>query len=227
MLDYFGKLEIRKRPTKPKEFFPRTLKEKVRRLPMRKSAIVGTVGVFLVCLACCGEEPAGKAAKPEKPVVVPVKPVREAKVLDKEELMRFLPKAPKGWKASKPVGSTQRMGPLAYTKVSRSFTKGTQRIQFILDDLGTINPYFSMKEEPKIKEEKTEDGYRKKLMLGKVAAQEVFDGKKKESLIFVVFEKRVQLNVVGTGVEDNSVAVGLAKSINFEELKKTLEEKSK
>lgn len=190
--------------------------------------VIAAMALCVVGLKCLAEEAVAPPAKPEKPAAVPGLPAAEAKVLDKEVLLPFVPKAPKGWKAPKPLATTQRLGPVANTRISQWFTKGAQRVNLILEDLGTNNPYFAMKEPVfAIKEEKTEQGYKKKVMLGKVAAQEVFDKAKKEGFVFTVLEKRIQLYVAGTGMEDNKVVVELAKKVKLEELKKVLKEKSK
>ena len=191
--------------------------------------ILAVIGLCLGSLWCTGEEAAKPEppVKPGEPVVMPAKVPAKAQVVDWKELVRFVPKPAEGWKVAKPIGSTQRMGPFAVSRVSRMFTKGTERIEFRMEDLGTNNPYFFMKEPWKIVEKKTEDSYTKKLMLGKVAAEESYYESKKAGLVFLVFERRIQLNISGAGIEDTSLLVEMAKGLDLKELKKTLEEKSK
>jgi len=195
---------------------------------MRKCVlIVAAIGLSLSWLCAYGEEEK-PPAEPEEAAVAPEKLPVVAKVVEWENLIGFIPKAPKGWKAAKPIGNTDRPGgPFALSRVSQTYAKGKQRVTFILEDLGTSNPYFSMEEPWKPTERKMGGWQTKKAMLGKVAAEESFNRKEKRGTVFLVFEKRVQLNVSGTGIEDTSILVQLGKSINFEELKKTLEEKSK
>lgn len=198
----------------------------------------GLMILFLVIGLCswaplsCSEEPAKPPAAPppEGGVAPPVSPgglPPMAKVVDWQELQRFIPKPPKGWKAGKPVGKVQRMGPLAISSVARALTKGSQRVEVGIEDLGTNNPYFAMEEPWKPAEVQTEEVSVRKVMLGKVAAEETFFKNKKKGVVFVVFEKRIQLRVEGTGIEDTSLLVSLAKKVNFEDLKKALAEKSK
>ncbi|UCD57989.1 MAG: hypothetical protein JSV16_02425, partial [Candidatus Hydrogenedentota bacterium] len=204
--------------------------ERTGRMVMKRCvAIVTVIGFCLGILGCTAEEAAKPTppVKPGEPLVMPAKVPAKAEVLDWQELVRFVPKPPEGWKAAKPIGSTQRMGPFAVSKVSRMFTKGTQRVEFRMEDLGTNNPYFFMKEPWKIVEKKTADSYTKKLMLGEAAAEESFYKSKKMGLVFLVFERRIQLNISGAGIEDASLLVKMAKGLDLKELKKTLEEKSK
>ena len=172
------------------------------------------------------EEAAKPSPAPERKRAVPRKALPRSKVMSKSELLRFIPAPPKGWTAPKPTSKTQRVSAFAVTQVTRVFRKGRQQITFILEDLGTNNPYFYM--DPwKPLEKKTPEKYTKKLMLGKIAAEETYNKEKKQGLIFLVFEKRIQLNVSGSRVEDTSVLVELAKKVNFKELKEALEESAK
>ena len=206
---------------------------------MRKWVLVLVLMLSIGGLAVFAEEvskPPEKSDVAEKPVppvkvepimVPPSTPLGEAKVLDKPDLQKFLPKAPKGWLSGPVTGRTQRPGVFAVTKVQQLWRKGGQRITVILEDLGSNNPYFFMKEPWKPYEKKTEDGYNKKIMLGKVVAEESFRPKEKLGLIFLVFEKRIQLNVSGNGFTDTKLLVETAKKIDFEKLKKAMEEQSK
>jgi hypothetical protein len=194
-------------------------------------SVASLVGICFMALACFGEEtdqPGPRPpVKPGEGMVLPGKTVGSAKILDSKELLPFLPKAPEGWRAAKPLDSTQRMGPFGVSRVSQMFTKGKQRVEFLLEDLGTNNPYFFMKEPWKIVEKKTDLAYTKKLKVGDFVVEENFHKDRNEGLMFMVFEKRIQLNIKGSGIEDTSVIVEMAKGIDFNELKKTLEEKSK
>jgi hypothetical protein len=187
------------------------------------------VGVF--SLGRASEEPAKKEeaapAKTEEPLIVPPKTLEAAKVLDWQELQKFLPKAPEGWTTAKPRGMVHRIGPHAVSQVRQTFQKGAQRIDVILEDLGSNNPYMFMKEPWKPYEGKTEGSVARKIMLAKVPAEEHVREKEMRCLVFLVFEKRIQLNVSGSGMADAAVLVDMAKQIDFLELKKSLEEKSK
>ncbi len=206
---------------------------------MRKWVLVLVLMLSVAGLAVCAEEaakPAETSDVAEKPVppvkvepimVQPTGPLGSAKVLSKTDMLKFVPRAPKGWKTGRQTGGTQRPGVFAVTRVEQEYIKDTQRIVFLMEDLGTNNPYFYMKDPWPIKEKKTEESYTKKLMLGKVAAEENFYPKQKRGSIFLVFGKRVQLNIIGTGISDSKVLVEMAKTINFDKLKKTMEEKSK
>ena len=203
---------------------------------MRKWVVIAVMGLSVSGMVCWAEEAAKPSAKPEaarppvkpEPVMVaPRGPVGQAKVADKSELLRFVPAKPKGWTAGKPTGSTRKLGIFAVTEVKQFYKRGSQQIAFVLEDLGTNNPYFFMKEPWKPKESKSPDRYVKKVMLGKVAAEETFWKAKKRGLIFLVFESRIQLNISGTGINDTSVLVAMAKTIDLKNLKKVLDEKSK
>ncbi len=205
---------------------------------MRKWIGVAVIGLSVSGLVFCAEEAGKPPAKPKvigpkpavrfKPLKPPLRaPLSKGKVLAKSDLLPFIPAPPKGWKAEKPSGKTGRAGAFASTRVRRVFKKGNEQITFILEDLGPHNPYFSMKEPLKIVQKKTSQGYSKKLMLGKLAAQEVFNTKRKQGVVFTVLEKRIQLNVAGKGIEDTSLLVKLAKTVDLKKLKKVLDEKSK
>ncbi len=192
-------------------------------------ALLLAIGLCL-CLPLCWSEEAPKPAPPVKSEGLEIVPGRvppKAEVVDWQEIVKFVPEALEGWKAAKPVGKTQRVGPFAVATVSRMFTKDGLRIEFRMEDLGTNNPYFFMKEPWKTIEQKTDEVYTKKLMLGKVAAEETYRTKEKLGLVFAVFERRIQLNISGYGVENTSLLIDMAKKINFEELAKVLKEKSK
>jgi hypothetical protein len=195
-----------------------------------KKWITAVICLSVTGFVLCGEEvvkPPAPAGPPSEP---PSKlPVPRAKVLDKAELLPFLPPPPKGWTAGKPTGRTLRASFFASTQVSRVYRKGGQEITFLLEDLGSNNPYFYMKEVWKPSEKKEEDWYSKKLMLGEIAAEQSYNKKAKRGLIFLVLDKRIQLNVAGLKMEeeDTSVLVELAKTIDFKKLKKAMEEKSK
>jgi len=188
-------------------------------------ALLVVLGIWLSGWTCSGEEPA--PPKPEEPAVTPVPMPPKAKVLDWQELVKFVPKPPKAWKAVKPKGQTQSMGPFATSKVTAIFTKGPQRIEFVIDDFGTINPLFSMEEPWTVVEKDTPEQLTKKLMLGKVLAEETFFKNKKQGVVLVMFEKRIQLNITGWGIDDTSLLVEMVKKVKFEDLKKALAEKSK
>jgi len=205
---------------------------------MRKWIVAAVIGLSVSGLVFCAEEVAKPPAKPEVTItkppgkpkdvkLAPRKPVPRAKVLDKGDLFPFVPKPPKGWTAGKPTGKTQRIAHFAVTQVSRVYRKGGQTVTFIMEDLGSGNPYFFMKQPWKPQEKKTPDGYQRKLMLGKMAVEESFRKKQERGLIFLVLENRIQLNIGGTGLTDTSFLVELAKTIDFKKLKKVLEEKSK
>jgi len=209
---------------------------------MKKSLVFALViGLCLGGLVCCrtagsateesATEPEGSAAepapKPGESLVVPAKMLAKAKVVDWQDLLKFLPKAPAGWRATKPTGKVQRMGPFAVSQVKQTLQRGGQRIDLILEDLGSNNPYMFRKEAWKPLERKKEDVESKKIMLGKVPAELTVRKKERRCLVFLVFEKRIQLNVSGTGMSDPKVLVDMAKQIDFAKLKKALEEKSK
>ncbi len=186
--------------------------------------VLVVVGIWLSSWMCSGEEPA--PPKPEGPAVAPVPMPPKGKVVDWQELVPFVPKAPKGWKGTKPKGQTGP-GPFATSKVTAMFTKGPQRVEFVLDDWGTMNPLLVLNEQWTVVEKKTDEQVTKKLMLGKVEAEETFFKNKKQGVVLVIFEKRIQMNITGWGIEDTSILVELAKKVNFDGLKKVLEEKSK
>lgn len=205
---------------------------------MRKWFVLLLVtGLFSVGLVSAGAAEA-EAEKPEsaepKPtgtpqddLVVPAKILAPAKTVDWEELMKFVPKAPPGWVAQKPTGHIQRLGPFAVSQVKQAFVRGGQRIEFILEDLGTNNPYVFREEPWAPYESKTDEAVSKKIMLGNIPAELTIQEKARAALVFLVFEKRIQLNVSGSGMTDGELLIGLAKQINFKELKKALDEKSK
>jgi hypothetical protein len=200
-------------------------------MTMKKSlALVVVIGLCLGVLAWCrmaGTETEGSATKPEEPLFVPGKVLVKAKVVDWKELRKFLPKAPAGWKAAAPKGKIQRIGPHAASQVRQTFQRGGQQIDVFLEDLGSNNPYVFRKEAWKPLERETEGWASKKVMLGKVAAEVTAWKTQKRSLVFLVFEKRIQLNVSGTGTSDTDTLVKMAKQIDFNKLKKALKEKSK
>lgn len=167
------------------------------------------------------------AEGPGQDLVIPGKLLAPAKTVDWEELLKFVPKAPAGWVAQKPTGHIQRLGPFAVSKVKQVFLRGGQRIEFILEDLGTNNPYVFREEPWAPYESKTDEAVSKKTVLGKIPAELTIMEKKRAALVFLVFEKRIQLNVSGSGMTDGEVLIELAKKIDFQELKKTLDEKSK
>ncbi len=204
---------------------------------MRKWLVLFLVaGLFSIGLVSLGaaEREADKPATVVKPaeeppsdLVVPAKVLVNAKVVDWQELLKFLPKTPEGWRAQKPTGKIQKLGPFAVSEVRQVFLKGAQRIEFILEDLGSNNPYVFRKEVWQPLEKKTEEAVSKRIMLGEIPAELSILEKPRQALVFLVFEKRIQLNVSGTAMTEGEVLIGLAKQIDFKELKKTLEEKSK
>ncbi len=186
------------------------------------------LGIYGV--AAASEEPAKEATEAteaEEPLIIPAKMLAPAKVLDWKELQQALPKPPKGWRAMKPTGKVQRIGPHAVSQVRQTFLRGAQRIDIILEDLGSNNPYVFRKEPWKPYEGKTENSVARKIMLGKTPAEEHVREKDNRCLVFLVLENRIQLNVSGSGMSDPEVLVDVAKEIDLEALKKALKEKSK
>lgn len=204
---------------------------------MRKWVVLLLVtGLFFVGLVSSvaaegeAEKPASEvkpAVEPPSDLVVPAKVLVNAKVVEWQELLKFLPKTPEGWRAQKPTGKIQKLGPFAVSEVRQVFLKGGQRIEFILEDLGSNNPYVFRKEAWKPLEKKTEEAVSSKIMLGEIPAELSILEKAHQALVFLVFEKRIQLNVSGTAMTEGEVLIELAKQIDFKELKKTLDEKSK
>ncbi|MDP2898888.1 MAG: hypothetical protein Q8Q12_20310 [bacterium] len=195
--------------------------------------VTGLFSIGLVSLGAAereAEKPATVVEPAEEPpsdLVVPAKVLVNAKVVDWQELLKFLPKTPEGWRAQKPTGKIQKLGPFAVSEVRQVFLKGGQRIEFILEDLGSNNPYVFRKEAWQPLEKKTEEAVSKKIMLGETPAELSILEKTRQALVFLVFEKRIQLNVSGTAMTEGEVLIELAKQIDFKELKKTLDEKSK
>jgi hypothetical protein len=204
---------------------------------MRKWVVLLLVtGLFFVGLVSSvaaereAEKPATVVKPAEEPgsdLVVPAKVLVNAKAVEWQELLKFLPKTPEGWRAQKPTGKIQKLGPFAVSEVRQVFLKGGQRIEFILEDLGSNNPYVFRKEAWQPLEKKTEEAVSKKIMLGEIPAELSILEKAHQALVFLVFEKRIQLNVSGAAMTEGDVLIELAKQIDFKELKKTLDEKSK
>ncbi len=117
------------------------------------------------------------------------------------ELLKYLPEPPSGWQATKPKGSTNKMGEWSFTQVERQYTQGDKHFEIEIADWAfNKSLYASFFMTSAFSQEDTE-GYNKGVRIANEPGREEYKNADRNGTLSLLVGKRFFVTIKGQNID--------------------------